>query len=205
MRDALVAIDCEARQPDHLYWSLPGRRRDVGRHASTTSTASTSSPSTCARRYAAASGGPVAEGSVGGGTGMICHLFKGGIGTASRVLPAAMGGYTVGVLVQANYGWRERLHRQRRSGGPDAERGRHPAAAPPEFAMHPAAGSFAPVPGAGSIVGIAATDAPLLPHQCDALAQRVGLGVSRTGNAATTGAATSSSPSRPPTGCRARA
>ena len=60
--------------------------------------------------------GPVDEGNVGGGTGMICHGFKGGIGTASRVLPAGMGGYTVGVLVQANFGPRERLHGQRSPG-----------------------------------------------------------------------------------------
>ena len=56
-----------------------------------------------------ATGGPVAEGNVGGGTGMVCHEFKGGIGTASRVLPADRGGHTVGVLVQANYGKRDWL------------------------------------------------------------------------------------------------
>src|SRR6185503_18137062 len=59
--------------------------------------------------YEAATAGPVAEGNVGSGTGMICHEFKGGIGTASRVLDADAGGYTLGVLVQANHGRRERL------------------------------------------------------------------------------------------------
>ena len=59
---------------------------------------------------------PVEEGAVGGGTGMICHGFKGGIGTASRVIAEEHGGYTVGVLVQANHGWRERLTRRGRAG-----------------------------------------------------------------------------------------
>src|SRR4030095_11642529 len=62
-----------------------------------------------AEARAAPEGAPVAEGGVGGGTGMICHDFKGGIGTASRVVARDAGGYTVGVLVQANYGRRERL------------------------------------------------------------------------------------------------
>jgi D-aminopeptidase len=109
-----------------------------------------------------ASGGPVAEGNVGGGTGMICHGFKGGIGTASRVVD----GMTVGVLVQANHGRRARF---RVNGMPVGQR----------------IGDRVPTPnyaeGAGSIIGIVATDAPLLPHQCDRLAQRAGLGVARTG------------------------
>ena len=65
---------------------------------------------------AAASDGPVDEGNVGGGTGMVCHEFKGGIGTASRVVDEAAGGWTVGVLVQANYGRRELAARRRRAG-----------------------------------------------------------------------------------------
>ena len=132
--------------------------------------------------YRAATGGPVAEGSVGGGTGMICYLFKGGIGTASRVLPSEMGGYTVGVLVQANFGWRNDYIVNGAPVGQHLNGDVIPLPAPPEYNEHPAAGSFTPLPGAGSIVGIAATDAPLLPHQCDRLAQRVGLGVCRTGN-----------------------
>jgi D-aminopeptidase len=110
----------------------------------------------------AATGGAVEEGAVGGGTGMVCHGFKGGIGTASRVSD----GYTVGVLVQANHGRRTRLAID---GVPV---GRLSAA--------PLPGADAP---AGSIIVLVATDAPLLPHQCDRLAQRAALGVARTGGA----------------------
>ena len=105
--------------------------------------------------------GSVAEGNVGGGTGMICHGFKGGIGTASR----RAGDHVVGVLVQANHGRRPRF---RVNGVPVGER----------------IGDRIPKPNyddAGSIIGIVATDAPLLPHQCDRLAQRAGLGVARMG------------------------
>jgi D-aminopeptidase len=106
--------------------------------------------------------GTVGEGNVGGGTGMICHGFKGGIGTASRIVD----GMTVGVLVQANHGRRLRF---RVNGVPVGERvgDRIPTPTYPE--------------GAGSIIGIVATDAPLLPHQCERLAQRAGLGVARMG------------------------
>jgi D-aminopeptidase len=111
---------------------------------------------------AGASDGPVAEGNVGGGTGMICHGFKGGTGTASRVVD----GMTVGVLVQANHGRRARF---RVNGVPVGERigERIPTPSYP--------------PGAGSIIGIIATDAALLPHQCTRLAQRAALGVARMG------------------------
>ena len=111
--------------------------------------------------FANAASGTVAEGNVGGGTGMICHGFKGGIGTASR----RTGDYVLGVLVQANHGRRPRF---RVNGVPVGER----------------IGERIPTPNyddAGSIIGIVATDAPLLPHQCDRLAQRAGLGVARTG------------------------
>jgi D-aminopeptidase len=118
---------------------------------------------------AAARSGPVPEGAVGGGTGMICHGFKGGIGTASRVRDAGEGGHTVGVLVQANHGRRERLAV---NGVPV---GLHLNDVP-----EPEAPSGAG-PGAGSIIAIVATDAPLLPHQCTRLAQRAGLGVARMG------------------------
>ena len=111
---------------------------------------------------AVATDGEVEEGNVGGGTGMICHELKGGIGTASR----RVADYAVGVLVQANYGRRERL---RVDGVPVGR----------------LIGERIPLPGrpgeAGSIIGIVATDAPLLPHQCDRLAQRAGLGVGRMG------------------------
>jgi D-aminopeptidase len=109
----------------------------------------------------AADGGAVEEGAVGSGTGMICHGFKGGIGTASRLVD----GYTVGVLVQANHGRRERLTVNGVNVGREL---------PKSGLAHEEA---------GSIIGIVATDAPLLPHQCRRLAQRAGLGVARTGGA----------------------
>jgi len=111
----------------------------------------------------AATGDAVDEGAVGGGTGMICHGLKGGIGTASRV----SGGYTVGVLVQANHGRRARLS----IGGVSVGK---------ELDAIPLPGADAP---AGSIIVLVATDAPLLPHQCDRLAQRAALGIARTGGA----------------------
>lgn len=120
---------------------------------------------------AAASDGPVAEGNVGGGTGMICHGFKGGIGTASRVLPVAHGAYTVGVLVQANHGRRERLQIDGTRVGEAIPASEVPVPATP-------AGYE---PGSGSIIVIVATDAPLLPHQCRRLAQRASLSVARVG------------------------
>ncbi len=116
---------------------------------------------------AAASGVP--EGAVGAGTGMICHGFKGGIGTSSRVRPTAEGGYTVGVLVLANHGRRSRLVV---NGIPLARA--FPDVPEPED-VHGVG------PGAGSIIVVVATDAPLLPHQCQRLAQRAGLGVARLG------------------------
>lgn len=118
---------------------------------------------------AAAAAGSVPEGAVGGGTGMICHGFKGGIGTASRRLPEPAGGYTVGVLVQANHGRRERLAINGAPVGRELPASRVPE---PEIDQSP---------GAGSIIVLVATDAPLLPHQCARLAQRAGLGVARTG------------------------
>ncbi len=127
---------------------------------------------------AAATDGPVAEGGVGGGTGMVCHEFKGGIGTASRVVDAESGGFTVGVLVQANYGRRAWL---RVDGVPVGE------AIPIADIPTPYAGTEdddekpGPPPGSGSIIVIVATDAPLLPHQCERLAQRAGLGIARMG------------------------
>jgi D-aminopeptidase len=114
-----------------------------------------------------ASGGAVDEGAVGGGTGMICHGFKGGIGTASRVTDD---GYVVGVLVQANHGRRPRLAID---GVPVGRR-----VGPDRVPLPPR-----PDDVAGSIIVLVATDAPLLPHQCDRVAQRAALGVARTGGA----------------------
>jgi D-aminopeptidase len=117
-----------------------------------------------------ARGGPVSEGNVGGGTGMRVHQFKGGIGTSSRKLPEADGGYMVGVLVQANYGKREQL---RIAGVPVGR----------EIT------DLMPTRGAanedgGSIIIVVATDAPLLPHQLQRLVKRAALGVARTGGIA---------------------
>jgi D-aminopeptidase len=123
---------------------------------------------------AGAAGGPVGEGAVGGGTGMISHGFKGGIGTASRVIGEEDGGYTVGVLVQANHGRRERLT----VGG--APVGRVIGTDVVPDAWDDAAPGAA---GSGSIIVVCATDAPLLPHQCRRLAQRTSLGIARTGGA----------------------
>ncbi|HSK15672.1 MAG TPA: P1 family peptidase [Gaiellaceae bacterium] len=167
VRDALVEAEVRARGPETPFWSLPvvgetwdGVLNDVnGRHVREEHV------------FAAlerASGGPVAEGNVGGGTGMICHGFKGGVGTASRVVEET-GGRVVGVLVQANQGSREQL---RVNGVPVG------AAIP--VGEVPSPGAF-DQEGAGSIIAVAATDAPLLPGQCERLAQRVGLGVARAG------------------------
>ncbi|CAA9396681.1 MAG: D-aminopeptidase [uncultured Rubrobacteraceae bacterium] len=108
VRDALVAAELEARSDADEYWSLPavaetydGTLNDINGQHVTAGHAS--------EALANAAGGPVTEGSVGGGTGMICHEFKGGIGTASRRIPEERGGWTVGALVQANYGSRSKL------------------------------------------------------------------------------------------------
>jgi D-aminopeptidase len=127
---------------------------------------------------AGARDGAVAEGGVGGGTGMICHEFKGGIGTASRVVDAASGGFTVGVLVQANYGRRDWL---RVDGVPVGEAIPVDDVASPYADIEDDETAEAPPPGSGSIIVIVATDAPLLPHQCERLAQRAGLGIARMG------------------------
>ncbi len=123
----------------------------------------------------AASGGPVAEGNVGGGTGMICHEFKCGTGTASRIATTADGDYTVGVLVQANYGLRENL---RIAGVPV---GQHLAADKAYASQYP------PRLETGSIIIVVATDAPLLPHQLKRIAKRAALGLARVGGMAGNG------------------
>jgi D-aminopeptidase len=112
---------------------------------------------------------------------MVCHEFKGGIGTASRVVSQADGGWTVGVLVQANYGEREQL---RIDGVPVGEA--IPVSDVPSPHEEEERLDLARVPeaGAGSIIIIVATDAPLLPHQCDRLAQRASLGLARMGSTA---------------------
>jgi D-aminopeptidase len=123
----------------------------------------------------AATNGPVAEGNAGGGTGMICHEFKCGTGTSSRVVSTADGSYTVGVLVQANYGLRDTL---RIAGVPV---GQHLAA------NRLYAGLYGPRLETGSIIIVVATDAPLLPHQLKRIAKRASLGVARVGGMAGNG------------------
>jgi D-aminopeptidase len=134
-----------------------------------------------------ARGGAVAEGNVGGGTGMICHQFKGGIGTASRVLSADAGGFTVGVLVQCNYGGRPGFRVAGvpvgreiadllpcREGAVATDRGVRRCDTPP--GDHDKGDV-----DQGSIIVIVATDAPLLPHQLKRLVTRVSLGIGRMG------------------------
>ncbi len=176
VRDALVAVAVEHADSTRPHWTLPvvgetsdGLLSDMdGFHVRSEHVRAA---------LDSAVGGPVAEGNVGGGTGSVCHEFKGGIGTASRVVPAKAGGFTVGVLVQANYGKRQWL---RVDGVPvGAEIGFDEIASPFGRDEDPVPGL--PPPGSGSIIVVVATDAPLLPHQCERLAQRAGLGVARAG------------------------
>lgn len=125
-----------------------------------------------ARALAAAKTGPVAEGNVGGGTGMICHEFKCGVGTSSRRVQAGGADYTVGVLVQANYGARSEL---RIAGVPV---GKH---------LTEDRAYDEPQGDTGSIIIVIATDAPLLPHQLKRMARRASLGLGRMGSYAGNG------------------
>lgn len=181
VRDALITAAI-ARGPRDGEWSLPvvgetydGRLNDMdGQHIR---------PEHVFAALEGATGGVVTEGNVGGGTGMICHEFKGGIGTSSRVLDAADGGWTVGVLVQANYGRRERLSIMGMPVGQLIPATDVPSAwddlpSGPSNAGVEVPGDQA---GAGSIIVVLATDAPLLPNQCERLAQRAGLGIARAG------------------------
>jgi D-aminopeptidase len=143
----------------------------------------------------AARSGPVIEGSVGGGTGMNCYGFKGGTGTASRQLRVGAATYTVGVLLQANFGSRHELTvagvpvgAEARVDNPmssdwfaeDRRRAHEALGSARPLGSVGSAGGSAP-PGAGSVIVVVATDAPLLPGQCTALARRVPLGLARTG------------------------
>jgi D-aminopeptidase len=181
VHDALIARSVRSQPPGADVWSLPvvgetwdGLLNDInGFHVRAEHVD---------RAFAALSD-TVAEGNVGGGPGMTCHEFKGGIGTASRVATSPgepdSAAWTVGALVQANYGTRESL---RIDGVPVGE------AIPVTDVPSPvtevrtrserAAG---PDAGSGSIIVVLATDAPLLPHQCERLAQRAGLGIARMG------------------------
>jgi D-aminopeptidase len=179
VRDALIGYEAEqraARGETGHWWSLPvvaetydgGLNDTNGMHVTAEHVR---------RALASASAGPVAEGNVGGGTGMVCFGFKGGIGTASRVVSGHLGSYIVGALVQANFGRREQL---RIDGVPVGQEIPTSEVPRPGQQPDPTRAAEAP-PGAGSIIAVLATDAPLLPHQCDRLAQRAGLGIARVG------------------------
>jgi D-aminopeptidase len=173
VRDALIAAELEERTDEDIYWCMPvvaetfdGVLSDInGQHVTADH---------LHEALADASGGPVEEGAVGGGTGMICHEFKGGIGTASRRLASEDGGWTVGALVQANYGVRSAL----RVDGAPVGRVLTTERVPSPLAILEA--EELP-PGGGSIIVLLATDAPLLPSQCERLAQRAGIGLGRMG------------------------
>ena len=165
VRDAVIAWRVQHGGPDQsgYWWSLPvvaetydGSLNDInGFHVK---------PDHVFHALDTAAGGLVAEGNVGGGTGMVCHGFKGGTGTASRKLDAKAGGYTVGVLVQCNYGVQSEL----RIAGIPVGRELPPGIPPKE--------------DTGSIIVVVATDAPLLPNQLKRLARRVSLGLGRLGS-----------------------
>jgi D-aminopeptidase len=172
VRDALIAAEMEERPGADEYWSLPvvaetydGTLNDInGQHVG---------PEHVREALQNAAAGPVVEGSVGGGTGMICHEFKGGIGTASRRVPDEQGGWTVGALVQANYGSRWTLRVDGLPVGRVISKEQVPSPFDEEETDQP--------PGTGSIIVILATDAPLLPIQCDRLVQRATVGLARMG------------------------
>jgi D-aminopeptidase len=171
VRDATIKwrVSHGAAGPDAYWWSLPvvgetwdGWLNDVnGFHVK---------PEHVFHALDSARSGAVEEGSVGGGTGMICNGYKGGIGTSSRRLQASDGGYTVGVLVQCNYGTRDNL----RIAGINVGR---EIPVPEPYAFVPS-----DIAELGSIIVVVATDAPLLAHQLKRLARRVTLGLGRNGS-----------------------
>lgn len=180
VRDAVIAWRVKHFPPDPegYWWSLPvvaetwdGDLNDInGFHVH---------PEDAWAAMDSAHGGPVEEGNVGGGTGMICFEFKGGIGTSSRRLDAKDGGYTVGVLVQCNFGDR---HLLRVAGAPV---GREISVG--SEATRPVVQKIPPEVEArrrdiGSIIVVVATDAPLLPMQLKRIAKRVTLGLGRDGS-----------------------
>jgi D-aminopeptidase len=171
VRDAIIAYAVKQKAPQE--WHLPVTAETYDGWLSDAE----SFPVTQAHALAAldaASSGPVAEGNVGGGTGMICHAFKGGIGTASRVVTTADSRYTVGALVQANYGDRMLF---RVDGVPvGREIGRDVVPYHNDLAA----------PG-GSIIVVLATDAPLLPIQCKRLARRATTGLAWVGGIGSNG------------------
>jgi D-aminopeptidase len=171
VRDAVIQwrVAHAAADTTGYYWSLPvvaetwdGWLNDInGFHVK---------PEHAVRALDSAHSGAVEEGSVGGGTGMICNGYKGGIGSSSRRLDAKDGGYTIGVLVQCNYGTRDNL----RIAGINVGR---EIPAPEPYAFIPS-----DITEHGSIIVVVATDAPLLAHQLKRLAHRVTLGLGRNGS-----------------------
>jgi D-aminopeptidase len=164
VRDAVIAWELHrGAPPEEDWWSLPvvaetwdGDLNDInGFHVHAED---------AFHALDTAHSGPVEEGSVGGGTGMVCNEFKGGIGTASRVLDAKYGGYTVGVLVQCNYGLRSQL---RIAGVPVGKEIPDQTHRDEDI---------------GSIIVVVATDAPLIPTQLKRVARRVSLGLGRDGS-----------------------
>ena len=176
VHDAVIKwrVDHDGADASGYWWSLPvvaetwdGHLNDInGFHVE---------PKHALAALDKAKSGPVAEGNVGGGTGMICHEFKCGIGTSSRVVPTEDGDFTIGVLVQANYGLRDTLTI---AGVPVGQKLRNDRVYSEE---DPDANET------GSIIIVVATDAPLLPHQLKRLARRAGLGLARVGGTATNG------------------
>ena len=176
VRDAVIAERVRAGGADAsgYWWSLPvvaetwdGDLNDInGFHVR---------PEHAAQALRDAKSGPVAEGNVGGGTGMICHEFKCGIGTSSRRVHIGERDYTIGVLVQANYGLRDSL---RVAGVPVGKYLRDDRV---RSASNPAAADT------GSIIIVVATDAPLLPQQLKRIAKRAGMGLARMGSYAGNG------------------
>jgi len=171
VRDAVIQWRVNHGQPDPTgyWWSLPvvaetwdGWLNDInGFHVK---------PEHALHAIDSAASGPVPEGNVGGGTGMVCNGFKGGIGTASRKLEAKDGGYTIGILVQCNYGTKDNL---RIAGIPVGR----------EITVDvPYAGASFANDDHGSIIVIVATDAPLVAHQLKRLTRRVSLGLGRNGS-----------------------
>jgi D-aminopeptidase len=165
VRDAIVRFAMDHRHYESFFLPVvaetyDGLLNDIGAFHVTTEHAIAA--------IEGARGGPVPEGNVGGGTGMICHAFKGGIGTASRVAKTPSGAFTVGVLVQANYGLREDL----RVDGVPVGRMIGEDVVPSAWAARESS---------SSIIVIVATDAPLVPTQCRRLAQRATVGLARVG------------------------
>ncbi len=174
VRDAVIKWRIQNGGPDiyGYYWSLPVVAETWDEHLNDVNGFHVK-PEHAEQALDAATGGPVAEGNVGGGTGMICHEFKCGIGSASRRVTIDGRALTVGVLVQANYGSRESL---RIAGVPVGQHLREHRAYQDQLPPRNVADDT------GSIIIVVATDAPLLPHQLKRVAKRATMGLARMGS-----------------------